>query len=309
MKIMSINWRRVSSFLFFVWIFGSSSAWSQKGELVNYKSKRDSINAEISKLKKKLKPLEKESNTLKSKIEILQGWNTGTFGTIGFNQAAFNNWVKGRNPNATSTTIRGAFNGFANKKTEKSFWRNAGILNLGWQRLDIDTEEGDDPSFEKTTDILKITSLYGRNITKKIAFSAQGEYNTAILTNINNPGILDLGTGITWNPRNNLVVTLHPLNYHWVFGDSPEFENALGSKVTVDYVQKFPYGITWRSNLTGFVPYNKQDPSLREYNWVNGLSFSAWKAIGVGMEYAVRNAGVEFDGVQSYFVLGLSYNL
>jgi len=302
-------WKNVS-FLILIFLFlGVNPSLAQQKNLVEFKSKKDSIDAEISQLKKKLKPLEKESKKLKTRIEILEGWNTGTFGTIGFNQSAFNNWVKGRNPNATSTTIRGTFNGFANKKTEKSFWRNAGILNLGWQRLDIDSEEGEDPSFEKTTDILKITSLYGRNITKKVAFSAQGEYNTAILTNLNNPGILDLGTGITWNPKSNLVITLHPINYHWVFGENPDFENALGSKVTVDYVLKLPYGITWRSNLTGFIPYREQEPSLREFTWVNGLSFSAWKAIGVGIEYALRNADVEFDGIQSYFVLGLSYNI
>jgi hypothetical protein len=287
----------------------SFSMFSQEGSLVDLNLRKDTLNLKINELKSKLGPLEKELKQTKSKIEILKGWQIGAFGTFGFNQSTFNNWIKGRNPNATSSSISAALGGFANKKTGRSFWRNAGNVNLGWLKLDIDTEEGEDSGFEKTADVLKLTSLYGRNFTKKLALSAQGEYNTAILSNLNNPGVLDLGFGFTWTPEDNLVLVLNPLNYHWVFGDSPEFENSLGMKITIDYRRKFLDKFTWRTNLTGFQPYQKQDPSLREYTWINGLSFTAWKGIGVGIEYAIRNADVEFDGMQRYFVLGLSYSL
>lgn len=280
---------------------------AQDKEVIEINKRIDTLNFKIDELKKKLNPLEKELKTAKGNLEILKGWQTGFVGTFGFNQSSFNNWIKGKNPNATSTAISTVLNGFANKKTKNSFWRNAGNLNLGWLKLDLDTEEGADTGFEKTADILKITSLYGRNITKKMALSAQGEYNTAILTNVNNPGVLDLGLGLTWTPQNNLVVVLNPLNYHWVFGDNPEFDNTIGLKMTVDYRLKFLDRFTWRTNITTFQPYEKQEPSLREYTWINGLSFNAWKGIGVGVEYAIRKAEVEFDGTQSYFVIGLSY--
>ncbi len=278
-------------------------------EIDNLKAEKEELSAQISAMQGELDPLQARVKEINNRLTILSGWNTGTFGTLGFNQSTFNNWIKGANPNSTSSTIAASLNGFANKKSESSFWRNSGIVNLGWQKLDIDTEEGEDAGYEKIADVLRITSLYGRNLTPKLALSALGEYNTAILSNFNNPGILDLGAGFTWLPVENMVVVIHPLNYHWVFGDNPNFESALGAKVVADYVRTFPGGVTWRTNLTGFLPYQSYDPSLTEYTWTNGISFSAWKGIGVGIEYAIRNAEVEFDGTQSYFVLGLSYAL
>jgi hypothetical protein len=272
-------------------------------------AEKAALSEQISALQGELDPLKAQVAAIDGQLEILSGWNTGAFGTIGFNQSTFNNWIKGANPNSTSSTISASFNGFANRKEENYFWRNSGIINLGWQKLDIDTEEGEDAGYERVADVLRITSLYGRNLSPKLALSAMGEYNTALLANFNNPGILDLGAGFTWNPENNLVVVVHPLNYHWVFGDLPQFDSALGAKIMADYVKTFPNGVTWRSNLSAFMPYQSQTPTLREYTWTNGLSFSAWKGIGVGIEYALRNAEVEFDGTQSYFVLGLSYAL
>lgn len=286
-----------------------SAGYSQEKSVEELKAEKATLSEQIGTLKGQIDPLQAQLSAIDSQLEVLGGWKKGTFGTIGFNQSTFNNWIKGANPNSTSSTISASFNGFANRKTPDYFWRNSGIVNLGWQKLDIDTEGGEDAGFERIADVLRITSLYGRNITSKFALSALGEYNTAILSNFNDPGILDLGVGFTWNPEPNLVVVVHPLNYHWVFGDNPNFDSALGAKFVADYVRSFPGGLTWRSNLTGFLPYKSLEPSLREYTWTNGIAFSAWKGIGVGMEYALRNAAVEFDGTQSYFVLGLSYAL
>jgi hypothetical protein len=285
------------------------TGYTQEKTIEELNAEKSQISAQIGALQGQIDPLQAQVNSINSQLEVLKGWKTGTFGTIGFNQSTFNNWIKGANPNSTSSTISASFNGFANRKAPNYFWRNSGNINLGWQKLDINTEEGEDAGFERVADVLRITSLYGRNITPKLALSALGEYNTALLSNINNPGILDLGAGFTWNPEDNLVVVLHPVNYHWVFGDNPAFGSALGAKLVVDYVKTFPAGITWRSNLTSFLPYQSQMPSLKEYTWTNGFAFSAWKGIGVGIEYALRNAEVEFDGTQSYFVLGLSYAL
>lgn len=286
-----------------------STGFSQEKTMEELKAEKAALAEQIGALQGQIDPLQAQVSAINSQLEVLGGWKKGTFGTIGFNQSTFNNWIKGANPNSTSSTISASFNGFANRKAPDYFWRNSAIVNLGWQKLDIDTEEGEDTGFERIADVLRITSLYGRNLTSKLALSALGEYNTALLSNFNDPGILDLGVGFTWNPEDNLVVVVHPLNYHWVFGDNPAFDSALGAKVVADYVRTFPGGVTWRSNLTGFLPYKSQEPSLREYTWTNGLAFSAWRGIGVGIEYALRNAAVEFDGTQSYFVLGLSYAL
>ena len=277
------------------------------------KAEKEQLNGQISELQGQINPLQSRIDAINSELEILGGWKTGTFGTLGFNLSSFNSWIKGANPNSTSSTILAAFNGFANKKSKSSFWRNSANINLGWQKLDIDTNEGEDASYEKIADVLKITSLYGKNLSPKVALSGLGEYNTALLENFNNPGILDIGVGVTLLPVDNLVVVIHPANMHWVFGDAAEFDSGLGTKIMADYNKTFSNGITWRSNFTSFLAYSSKDPSLSEYTWTNGISFSAWKGIGVGIEYAIRNAPVETFGLdsdnQSYFILGLSYAL
>lgn len=277
------------------------------------KAEKAEISAQIAELQGQIDPLQGRVNAINSELEILGGWKIGTFGTLGFNLSSFNSWIKGANPNSTSSTVLAAFNGFANRKSEKSFWRNSANINLGWQKLDINTEEGEDASYEKIADVLKISSLYGKNLSPKVALSALGEFNTALLQNFNNPGILDIGVGVTLLPVENLVVVIHPANMHWVFGDAAQFDSGLGAKIMADYSKTFSNGITWRSNFTSFLAYSSKDPSLSEYTFTNGISFSAWKGIGVGIEYAIRNAPVETFGLdsdnQSYFILGLSYAL
>ena len=292
-------------------VFSMTTLSGQDAETL--KAEKDELSAQIAELQGQLAPLQSRVNTIDEELKVLAGWRTGTFGTLGFNLSQFNTWIKGANPNSTSSTVLASFNGFANKKTDSWFWRNSGNINLGWQKLDIDTEGGEEADYEKIADVLRITSLYGKNISPKVAVSAQGEFNTALLDNFNNPGILDLGAGVTLLPSDNLVVVIHPLNMHWVFGDAAQFDSGLGAKLTADYSKTFPGGLTWRSNLTSFLPYSSTEPSLREYTWTNSLAFTAWKGIGVGLEFALRNAPVETFGLdsdnQSYFILGLSYAL
>ncbi len=254
-----------------------------------------------------LATLQAEIADLNAKIDAFPGWDVGSFGTLGFNLSKFNNWFKGANPNAVSSSIRASLNAFANYDDAQYFWRNSGGINVGWLRLDTDVEDGDDADFEQVADIFKISSLFGYKLSEKLALSALGDYNTSILSNFNDPGILDLGGGFTWTPVKNMVVVVHPLNYHWVFGDDPAFNNALGAKVMADYTTEITPGLTWKTNFSTFLPYESTEPTLAEYTWVNSFGFNLWKGIGVGLEFGVRKAEVESADGQSYFVMGLSY--
>ncbi len=253
--------------------------------------------------------LQGEIAGIQAQIDALPGWDVGSFGTLGFNLSSFNNWQKGANPNAESSSIRAALNAFANFDNPKHFWRNSGGINLGWLKLDTDVDDNDDASFEQVADVFKLTTLYGRKLSEQLALSTMGEYNTSILSNANDPGILDLGAGLTWTPEPNLVVVAHPLNYHWVFGDDPSFNDALGAKLMVDYTKEVVPGLTWKSNLTTFLPYSSDEPSLSEYTWTNSVGFNLWKGIGVGLEFGLRKAEVESPDSQNYWVIGLSYAL
>lgn len=265
-------------------------------------------------------------NAIQSKIDALPGWKKGAFGTVGFNLSEFDNWYSQGAANVSSGNIGITVNAFANLKQPKYFWRNALNLNLGWVKFDDLDDPTDDSSFREATDVFNISSLYGYNLSKKIAISALGEYRTTILNNFNDPGYLDLGVGGTWTPLQNLVVVVHPLNYNFVFAENDAvFQSSLGAKVMVDYTRSLGK-ISFKSNFSGFLSYENND--LSNYTWINSFGYTLWKNIGVGVEFGLRSNKQEalnfannnlvagatpftFDNVdnklQAYSVIGVNY--
>lgn len=256
-----------------------------------------------------------ELSGLADQIVKLSGWNKGYSGLIGFNWNKSNNWISSPNPNASSSALNISMNGFANKITDDYFWRNKGIFTKAWSDVDLSkpdgTVENDDLFDNGTVDILNLSSLYGRPLSKRIALSGLGELNTS-LSNFFDPGTLDLGVGITWTPDvNDLVVVIHPLNYHFAFSgvDAIESTGSVGAKIRADFNRNFGK-VSYSSTLTSFIPYGSKEPTLFEYTWINSVSFNVWKGIGVGVAFGLRNSEFEYvDGVQSYYSLGLSYSL
>lgn len=245
------------------------------------------------------------------------GWTTNFLGTIGVNLSSFSNWVTVALPESSNTTILGSFNSIANLNQKKYFWRNSLSVNLGWQRLikDKNNSTEEENKFSQTADIFNINSLYGYRLSDKLAVSTLGEYRTNLLNNFNNPGFLDLGVGVTWTPISNLVVVMHPINYNFIFSnEGTDFVSSLGSKVVADYVESIAGKINWRSNLSGFLSY-KDITEFSNFTWTNGFSFTAFKGIGVGLEYALRwnrQETLAFGSdshMQQYFIVGLSYKL
>lgn len=265
-----------------------------------------------------------EANALQAKIDALPGWRTGAFGVIGGSLSNFNNWYAQGAPNNSSGNIGFTVNGFANLIQEKFFWRNALTTNLNWTKLDNKDISTDSDSFEPTTDVFNISSLYGRNLSKTLAASGLMEYRTTILNNFNDPGYLDVGIGATWTPIENLIVVVHPLNYNFVFADDDTiFNSSLGAKIVADYTRQIG-AIGFKTNLSAFQSYESGD--LSNWTWTNSFSYTLWKMIGVGFDFGLRNnrqealnysrnvlgnASETFDSVdndlQTYYTFGLSY--
>lgn len=263
-------------------------------------------------------------DVLQSQIDAFPGWRIGAFGTIGGSLSQFNNWYAQGSPNNTSGNIGFTFNAYANLIEEKFFWRNALSTNLNWVKLDDKDNPNDNDSFEPTTDVFNLSSLYGRNITKKIAASALMEYRTTIINNFNDPGYLDLGVGFTWTPIENLLVVVHPLNYNFVFSSGGDiFESSLGAKIMADYTRSIG-AVNFKSNLSMFQSYKSSN--LSNWTWTNSFSYTLWKAIGVGFDFGLRDSRQEalnyaintlgdpnatFDNIdndiQTFWTLGLSY--
>lgn len=265
-----------------------------------------------------------EANALQKQIDALPGWRLGAFGTIGGSLSNFNNWYAQGAPNNASGNIGITFNGYANLIEEKFFWRNSLTTNLNWVKLDNKDVSTDDENFNPTTDVFSLSSLYGRNITKSLAASGLMEYRTTLLDNFNDPGYLDLGIGATWTPIENLIVVIHPLNYNIVFSKGETvFESSLGSKIVADYTRQIG-AINFKTNFSTFQSYKSSDFS--NFTWTNSFSYTLWKMIGVGFDFALRSnkqealnyalaqtppSATSFDDVdnklQTYYTVGLSY--
>ncbi|MDH7913563.1 DUF3078 domain-containing protein [Winogradskyella sp. SYSU M77433] len=271
---------------------------------------------------------QKEADAIQAQIDALPGWRVGAFGTIGGSLSNFNNWYAQGAPNNSSGNIGFTFNAFANKIEEKYFWRNSLTTNLAWVKLDNKDIETDSEDFEPTTDVFNISSLYGFKLGEKWAISALGEYRTTLLNNFNDPGYLDLGIGATWTPIDNLIVVIHPLNYNFVFADNDTvFESSAGAKIVADYTRQIG-AIAFKTNFSTFQSY--EDSDLSNWTWTNSFSYTLWKMIGVGFDFALRSNKQEalnyalgqydpmgtadeptFDNVdndlQTYYTIGLSY--
>lgn len=286
---------------------------------------KEELQEQIAPKQAEIGKLQGEVNALQAQIDALPGWRKAVFGTIGGSITEQRNAFTQSIPDNSSGNIGFTVNGYANLIQDKFFWRNSGTLNLSWVRLDDRSIDTDSDNFDPTTDIFTISSLYGRNITKKLAYSALAEYRTTVLNDFNDPGYLDVGIGFTWLPVENLVVVIHPANYNFVFADNDSvFESSLGAKVVADYTRQIG-PINFKSNLSAFISYEEVD-DLSNWSWNNSFSYTLWKKIGVGFDFGLRSnkqealnfalnevpaTATSFDDLdndlQTYWTLGLSY--
>lgn len=295
--------------------------------------------AELAEAEKKVEELTTAVSDLEAQIETGAGWLTGYSGLLGFDFNKSNGWVANPNRDAESSSLNLGLSGYANRITDEFFLRNKGVLTKSWQDIKLtqaDRDSGQNLFDKGTVDILNISSLAGKPISEQIAISGLGELNTS-LGNFLNPGTLDIGVGVTWTPDiDDLVVVVHPLNYHIAFSgvDGVSSEGALGAKVRADFNREFNVSgkaVKWSSTLTSFVPYGDTgsvipdqfeevdgvvtdnliqesfDADLFEYTWLNTFSFEVWNGIGVGLSLGLRNANFESPETQSFYSLGLSY--
>lgn len=319
-------------FTFFM-VFGFVAINAQGlDELKNMKTEKESA---VAGLQGQIDALNGEIGDLNSQINKLSGWRKGISGLVGFDFNNSSNWVASPNRSARSSALNIGITGFANKDTEKSFWNNKLLITKSFQDVDIteaDRDAPDDGLFNNgTVDILNLSSLYGYKLSDAIAISALGELNTS-LGNFLEPGTMDIGAGITYTGIENLVVVVHPLNYHiaWPAIGSVSSTGALGAKIRADYTRDFMLSgkkVAWSSTFTTFFPYSDTESTVpvfdkfgvdtgatanvgvAEWTWLNTLSFEVWNGIGVGVNFGIRKADFESLDTQNFYSLGLTYAL
>jgi len=300
------------TFLTFFIILGSVCGMNAQS-IADLKSQKAEKEAQLAKEQAEADALKSEVKTLNDEILKLSGWQTAYSGLIGFDFKRSNNWVSSPNTDARSSSLNLSANAFANKTTGKYFWKNKLLMTKSWQDVDLtiaDQKVRGDGLFDNgTVDILNLSSLYGRKLTKKIALSGLAELNTSV-EGFLSPGTFDFGLGATWSPSSNLTIVIHPLNYHMAFSgiDNVDTQGSLGSKLRADYSYSFSNGIAWNSTLTTFIPYQSNESALFEYTWLNTLSYNIWKNLGIGVSFGIRNAEFESPDIQSFYSVGMSYS-
>lgn len=292
---------------------------------IGFAQTKEELKAEKAKAQKVADSAQAVADGAQAKIDALPGWRKAVFGTLGFSVSEQRNAFTQSAPNNSTGNIGISVNAYANLIEEKFFWRNSSLINFSWTKLDNRDDPNDNDSFEPTSDIFTLTSLYGRNISKKWAVSALAEYRTTVLNDFNDPGYLDFGVGFTWTPITNLVVVIHPANYNFVFSSGDTiFESSLGAKIVADYTRKVG-AINFKTNLSAFISYEEVD-DLSNWAWNNSFSYTLWKKIGVGFDFGLRSnkqealnfalnqnpaTATSFDDVdndlQTYWTFGLSY--
>ena len=273
--------------------------------------------------------IQKRVDNLQKQIDKLPGWKFGAFGIIGGSFSGFNNWYAQGTPNNASAVIGISINPFTKFDSENYFWYNQAQVNLGWVKFDDKDDPDDDDSFREATDVFNVLSLFGYNLNEKFAISTLAEYRTTLLNNFNDPGYLDLGIGATWKPISNLVVTVNPINYNFVFSNEDSiFESSFGTKILATY-SKTISDFEIKSVFSTFQSY--KSPNLSNWTWTNSFSYKLWKAIGLGFEFGLRDNKQEalnyafnqwdgsgsdpeptFDNIsndlQTYWLFGVTYS-
>jgi len=307
---------RINLFLFFYCMATVALAQENQDSLLQHKTVQEAAlkaaQAELKAAQAEVRELQSAIAAITEQLTPYPRWKKGLRSNIGLNFSNYQNWLPKDHPSTSAINIGLATTAFANANYKNAFWRNSANLTLGWLKFDNKDNPDDNNAFQVAADAFNISSLYGRNLARKLAVSALGEYRTSILDGkLNNPGYLDLGVGATWTPLTDLVVVAHPLNYNFVFAeDGVNFNSSLGAKIVADYTRQLG-NIGWKSNLSAFISYENRE--LSNWTWVNGFS-TAVKGVGIGLDVGLRNNKQEAlsaersdNPLQTYWILGLSY--
>ncbi len=144
--------------------------------------------------------------------EPVKNWNNSGNISIMFNQASFDNWIKG---GENSLALNGLINYNFNYKKNKSVWDTKLILAYGLSRIDDQTK--------KTDDRFEINSTYGKQASKLWYYSFFGNLKTQMTdgydysvspkittSKLFAPAYLSFGPGMLWKKSDNLKVNFAP---------------------------------------------------------------------------------------------------
>jgi hypothetical protein len=141
-----------------------------------------------------------------------KAWNNGGNISLMFNQASFDNWIKG---GENSLALNALINYDFNYKKDKSVWDTKIIAAYGLSKINDNTK--------KTDDRFEINSVYGKQASKLWYYSFFGHFKTqmtdgfdysttpkTITSKLFAPACLNFGPGMLWKKSDNLKINFAP---------------------------------------------------------------------------------------------------
>jgi len=181
-------------------------------------------------------------------------WHNSGDISIMFNQASFDNWIKG---GENSMALNGLLNYNFNYKKDKSVWDTKLIMAYGLSQIEDLTK--------KTDDRFEINSTYGKQASKLWYYSFFGNFKTQMTdgydysvtpkvttSKLFAPAYLSFGPGMLWKKSDNLKVNFAPATSKMtlVMDDDLSAAGAYG----VDPGENFRYEIGMAVN--GYYKFN-----------------------------------------------------
>jgi len=152
------------------------------------------------------------SLTAQDTKEVKEGWNNEGVISLMFNQASFDNWIKG---GENTLGFNGLINYNFNYKKKKSIWDNKLIIAYGLSRVNEVTKKADD-RFE-------INSVYGQQASKLWYYSFFANFLTQMTdgydytvtpkittSKLFAPAYFSFGPGMLWKKSDNLKINFAP---------------------------------------------------------------------------------------------------
>jgi hypothetical protein len=189
--------------------------------------------------------------------------------------------------------------------------------------------------FRKAQDQLMISSMWAPQIKPKWFHAVRLNVNTQLApSNIYNsvgtktgvansfmaPGVVRLGWGIMYRPRNNFKVYISPVTANITTKFGKNFSNVeafgvakdkriqfgLGAFLSTEYSTTIAKNIKYSTRVDAFTDYLRSPFTVIDVDWLNSVNFNLTKNISVAGVMNIRNYYFQETRVQYLHTIGLS---
>lgn len=249
-----------------------------------------------------------------------------------FNQSSFANWISGGNNNIG---VIGKVNYTAIYKKRKHYLENNIQLGYGFMA-------SDGQSTRKTEDNINILTNYGYDLGQNYYLSAGFQFLTQFMPGYDYavtpdpeysdhvsrfmaPGYLNLGVGISFNPKENFQMIFRPINGKFTFITDPYLQKAgkyglekdgqsvrteLGAMLNIIYRLKIYEGINFDNQLGLFSNYlNHSERVDVSYSGNLNIKFNKFISTVISLDMIYDHDQIQKLQRKQTLSVGLSYNL